>query len=47
MFIPENNNNNSDSKLIKKNMWTLINPNSSTIDGIKNKKELKQLLKIF
>ena len=47
IYIPENNNNNSDSKLIEKNMWTLINPNLSTIDGIKNKKRIETIIENF
>ena len=43
----EDDNNYSDSIFIKENLWTLTNPKLSTIDGKKNKKELKKLLNIF
>ena len=47
IYIPENDNNNSDSKFIIKNIWTLTNPNLSTIDGKKNKKRIETIIENF
>ena len=47
IYIPENDNNNSDSKFIKKNIWTLTNPNLSTIDAKKNKKRIEKIIDNF
>ena len=47
IYIPENDNNNSDSKLITKNIWTLTNPKLSTNDGKKNKKRIETIIENF
>ena len=47
IYIPDNDNNNYDSKLIIKNIWTLTNPKLSTKDGIKNKKRIETIIENF
>lgn len=47
IYIPENDDNNSDSKFIIKNIWTLTNPNLSTIHGKKNEKRIETIIENF
>ena len=47
IYVPDNDNNNYDSKLIIKNIWTLTNPKLSTKDGIKNKKRIETIIENF
>ena len=47
VYIPEDDNNYSDSIFIKENLWTLTNPKLSTIDGKKNKKRIEAIIEHF